>query len=157
MAEYTGGGETCLEETERPLLAQEGPTQARKAPNVRLQHPTPGIRAPGWERCSPRVGPPRARICGRRPAKGEAGRGQEAEDGVETLAPAAAWLHLLQRRSEPGRPGSARRRPLLPAPFCEAPPRRRGAGPDSAARRALSPGGESRARRLRRRPLKGEV
>lgn len=29
VAGYTGGGDTSLEETERPLLAQEGPTQAR--------------------------------------------------------------------------------------------------------------------------------
>ena len=29
MAGYAGGGEMCLKGTERPLLALEGPTQAR--------------------------------------------------------------------------------------------------------------------------------
>ena len=110
-----------------PFWPKRGPLKPAKHPTYLFSTHSPDLRARGGSAAAPGwVGPPRARTCGRRPGKGEARRGREAEAGVETLPPAAAWLHLLQRRSEPARQGSARRGPLLPAPFCRAEPRRRG-------------------------------
>lgn len=161
MAEYTGVGETCLEETERPLLAQKGPTQARKAPNVPLQHPLPGSARPGWERCSPRVGGPaqsphlRSETReGRGPARpGGGGRGGDAAARSRVAPPVAA----SERASQAGQCPAWTSAPSAVLQSRAAPKRGPEDSPDRAARRGLSPGGESPAQRLRRRPLKGEV
>ncbi|XP_058511633.1 uncharacterized protein LOC131478068 [Ochotona princeps] len=85
----------------------------------------PPVKArPRGERCNPKVGwPGPSRL---RPEREVALRALEAGGGVESPAPAAAQLHLLQRRCAPAYQGRARRGSLPPAPVARAVQQRRG-------------------------------